>query len=180
MSEKDDIAIPAEIAALIPDAVTSGEVSDTAKAVVKEIAKEQDNNQTRADRMVEEMQKIPTAKVAINGIFKHPSDFTEEEWNIIVMGLKAHLPLSSIAMKVHCERHFLAKKIAETEEVAQVVIDAKEGVIDETEYQLIKNVRAGSMSAIIYLLDHLGQHRGYGEQQQTKDRRQKYKRRRTL
>ena len=47
-------------------------------------------------------------------------------------------------------------------------MDAKEGIIDETEFQLYKAARSGSMSAIIYLLDHLGQGRGYGEQVENK------------
>jgi hypothetical protein len=114
--------------------------------------------------MLEAAQSIPQAKIAINGIFRHPPDFTQEEWDIIVAGLRAHLPLYAIAMKVNCERHFLSKKIQENKDVMQLVMDAKEGIIDETEFQLYKAARSGSMSAIIYLLDHLGQNRGYGEQ----------------
>ena len=165
MGEEQDFEIPEDIAALIPDAIVSDKVSKQAQKVVKEMENDFDN---RADRMLEAAKSIPQAKVAINGIFKHPSEFTQEEWDIIVAGLRAHLPLYAIAMKVNCERHFLSKKIQENKEIAQLVLDSREGIIDETEFQLYKAARSGSMSAIIYLLDHIGQSRGYGEQPENK------------
>lgn len=165
MQDESDFEIPPEIAELIPDVVETEKVPDTARKAVNEMENDFAN---RAERMLEAARSIPTAKVAINGIFRHPPEFTEEEWDIIVAGLRAHLPLTAIATKVHCERHFLSKKIQENKEVTQLLLDAKEGIIDETEYQLIKAARSGSMSAIIYILDHLGQHRGYGEQQDQK------------
>lgn len=165
MSGESEFELPQEIAALIPDEISSDRVSKQAQQAVKEMENDFDN---RADKMVAAAKSIPQAKVAINGIFRHPSEFTQEEWDIIVAGLRAHLPLYAIAMKVNCERHFLAKKIQENKDIAQLVMDAKEGIIDETEFQLYKAARAGSMSAIIYLLDHLGQGRGYGEQVENK------------
>lgn len=165
MAEESDFELPQEIAALIPDEISSDRVSKPAQQAVKEMESDFDN---RADKMVAAAKSIPQAKVAINGIFKHPSEFTEEEWDIIVAGLRAHLPLYAIAMKVNCERHFLSKKIQENKEIAQLVMDARDGMVDETEFQLYKAARAGSMSAIIYLLDHLGQGRGYGEQVENK------------
>lgn len=165
MSGESEFELPHEIAALIPDEISSDRVSKQAQQAVKEMENDFDN---RADKMVAAAKSIPQAKVAINGIFRHPSEFTQEEWDIIVAGLRAHLPLYAIAMKVNCERHFLAKKIQENKDIAQLVMDAKEGIIDETEFQLYKAARSGSMSAIIYLLDHLGQGRGYGEQVENK------------
>ena len=165
MSGESEFELPQEIATLIPDEISSDRVSKQAQQAVKEMENDFDN---RADKMVAAAKSIPQAKVAINGIFKHPSEFTQEEWDIIVAGLRAHLPLYAIAMKVNCERHFLAKKIQENKDIAQLVMDAKEGIIDETEFQLYKAARSGSMSAIIYLLDHLGQGRGYGEQVENK------------
>ena len=165
MAGVSEFELPQEIAALIPDEISSDRVSKQAQQAVKEMENDFDN---RADKMVAAAKSIPQAKVAINGIFKHPSEFTQEEWDIIVAGLRAHLPLYAIAMKVNCERHFLAKKIQENKDIAQLVMDAKEGIIDETEFQLYKAARSGSMSAIIYLLDHLGQGRGYGEQVENK------------
>lgn len=165
MAGESEFELPEEIAALIPDEISSDRVSKQAQQAVKEMENDFDN---RADKMVAAAKSIPQAKVAINGIFRHPSEFTQEEWDIIVAGLRAHLPLYAIAMKVNCERHFLAKKIQENKDIAQLVMDAKEGIIDETEFQLYKAARSGSMSAIIYLLDHLGQGRGYGEQVENK------------
>ena len=166
MAQESDFEIPEEIAALIPDEISSTSVPPKAVRAVKEI---EDDFASRAEKMLEAAKNIPRAKVALNGIFRHPPEFTEEEWDIIVQGLRAHLPLNAIAMKVNCERHFLSKKIQENRDVAQLIIDSREGVLDETEFQLYKAARSGSMSAIIYILDHLGQGRGYGEQGQDKN-----------
>ena len=159
--------IPDSIAALLPDVVESSKIPPKAQQAVREMEDDQNN---RAAKMVEAAKNIPTAKVALNGIFRHPPEFTEEEWDIIIAGLKAHLPLYSIAMKVNCERHFLARKIQENQEVVQVRLDAREGANDEMEYQLFKAARAGSMSAIIYWLDHQGRDRGWGEQEERKEK----------
>ena len=48
-------------------------------------------------------------------------------------------------------------------------MDAREGANDEMEYQLFKAARSGSMSAIIYWLDHQGRDRGWGEQEDRKE-----------
>lgn len=166
MQPSDNLDLPESIAALIPDAIESSAIPPRAQKAVKEMESDQDN---LGQRMVETAKNIPEAKVALNGIFRHPPEFTEEEWDIIIAGLKAHLPLYSIALKVHCERHFLAKKIQENQEVVQVRMDAREGANDEMEYQLFKAARAGSMSAIIYWLDHQGKDRGWGEQEERKE-----------
>lgn len=167
MQDPEDFELPEEVAALIPDAVETPETPENARQAISEIQEELSGN--RGEQMIEAAKQIPTAKVAINGIFRHPPEFTEEEWDIIVAGLKAHLPLYAIAMKVHCERHFLAKKIQEMKEVAQIAIDSREGIIDEAEFQLYSAARSKSMSAIIYILDHLGKDRGWGEQEERKD-----------
>ena len=159
--KKEENIVPPEVETLIADVIESSGTPPKAQKAVEEIEEELEN---RADKYLEKAKNIPVAKVALNGIFRHPPEFTEEEWDIIIAGLKAHLPLSAIAMRVHCERHFLAKKIQENEEVAQLVIDAREGIIDETEHQLYKVAKTGSIAAIIYLLDHLGKQRGYGDQ----------------
>ena len=48
-------------------------------------------------------------------------------------------------------------------------MDAREGAIDEMEHQLFKAARSGSMSAIIYWLDHQGRDRGWGDQEAQKE-----------
>lgn len=166
MSEDAVYGLPEEIASLIPPVENEPPSTTHAQQAVDEM-KEDFNN--RAEKMLEAAQNLPEAKIALNGIFRHPPEFTKEEWEIIIAGLRAHLPLYAISMKVHCERHFLARKIQENKEVAQLIMDSREGIIDETEFQLYKAARSGSMTAIIYLLDHMGQGRGYGEQGGAKD-----------
>ena len=170
MAIDDDSApgspIPPHLAALIPDFIESETTPPKAQQAVKEI---QESLEDTATKMMEAQQAVPTAKVALNGIFRHPPEFTEEEWDIIIAGIKAGLPMYAIAMRVHCERHFLTRKIAEMKEVAQVVIDAKEMRLDIAEDQLGKAIKSGSLAAIMYFLDHHGQSRGYGEQQEKRN-----------
>lgn len=166
MSEEPDISedvLPESIKGLIPDVVESEGIPAKAKQVIEKMKEEVPTIKDWAQKKLDEMDQIPTAKVALNGIFRHPPEFTEEEWDIIIAGLKANLPLYRIALKVHCERHFLAKKIAEMKEVAQLVVDSKEGLLDEMEYQLKRCAEGGSLSAIMFYLQHQGQGRGWGD-----------------
>lgn len=165
MQSVKDFELPPDIEALIPDAVEHEKTPAKAETAIKEIEEDSLNPQ----RMLEVANSIPSAKIAINGIFKHPPDFTEEEWDIIIKGLKSHLPLYAIAMRVHCERHFLSRKIQEMKEVAQVAIDAREGMVDVAETQLMKLAQQGSIAASIYILDHLGKDRGWGDQSERKE-----------
>lgn len=165
----DTTAIPESVKGLIPDAIESDEVSPRAQKIVDSIANEASSIKEWTEQKIEEGKSLPTAKVALNGIFKHPSEFTEEEWEIIIKGLKAHLPLGRIATAVHCERHFLGKKIAEMKEVAQVALDAKESYVDEAQYQLHKIANSGSLAAAIFILQHWGADRGWGDGEQTKN-----------
>ena len=155
--------IPPHLAALIPDLVESEITPPKAREAIRDIRKEADE---AAQRIIDAQKSVPTAKVALNGIFRHPPEFTEEAWDVIIAGLRANLPMYAIAMRVHCERHFLTRKIAEMKEVAQLAIDAKETRLDIAEDQLAKAIKAGSLAAIMYFLDHHGQSRGYGEQQE--------------
>lgn len=165
----DSTAIPESVRGLIPDAIESEEVSPRAQKIVDEIANEATSIKEWTDQKLEDGKSLPTAKVAINGIFRHPPDFTEEEWEIIIKGLKAHLPLARIAAAVHCERHFLGKKIAEVKEVAQVALDAREGYVDEAQYQVYKIANSGSLAAAIFILQHWGADRGWGDGEQTRN-----------
>ena len=162
-------SVPESVRGLIPDAIESDKVSEHAQRVVDDIERSIPTIQEAAAAQAEEGKALPKAKVAINGIFRHPPDFTEEEWEIIVKGLKARLPLGRIAQAVNCERHFLGKKIAEVREVAQVALDAKESFVDEAEWQLQKIANAGSLSAVIYILQHWGVDRGWGDGEQAKN-----------
>lgn len=161
--------VPSHLKGLIPDAIENDNVSPAAEKVVEDIAKQAPDIKEWAAQKIAEGESLPTAKVAMNGIFRHPPEFTEEEWEIIIKGLKAHLPLGRIASAVHCERHFLSRKIAEIKEVAQVAIDAKECFVDEAEWQLKKIADAGSLSAVMFILQHMGTGRGWGDVEQTRN-----------
>ena len=159
MSDESDFEIPEDIAALIPDVAVSDEeieqnpLKDTPDQI-KQFSKD----------VVERAKEIPNAPIAPNGLFKHPPNFTNEEWNIIIDGIQHFLPLYMIARKVNCSRHFLSRKIAEVPEIAQMVVDARQGIVDIAETQLLKYAQQGSVAATIHILDHLGVDRGWGQQ----------------
>lgn len=160
--------IPEDLLALMPDLVESENITPQAQKAVSEMESEL-NDKDRLKTALAEAEAIPAAPIAINGLFKHPPEFTSEEWDIIVAGIRANLPFYTIAQRVHCSRHFLSRKINENPEVAQLVIDAREGMVDEAEYQMLKAVKGGSLSAQMYVLDHLGRERGWGDAQNNKE-----------
>lgn len=114
------------------------------------------------ETVAEAAKRIPNAPIRLNGIFRHPSDFTDEEDNIIAAGLRAHLPLHVIGAKVNCERHALSKHIKEHPDLKQLVIDMREDFIDQAEYQLDRMMQSGNPAAVMFVLERLGRERGWG------------------
>lgn len=170
-AKTEDFDIPSDIAAII-DGMPIGEVqipTNTESSVVDDSDATAYDNKAAVEKMIVKAKDIPNAKMALNGLFRHPPEFTEEEWKIIAMGLQACLPLYAIAQKVHCSRHFLSRKIQENPDMVQVLIDSKETRLDIIEYQMFEAARSGSVAAGMYMLDHLGQERGYGNQEDKKE-----------
>lgn len=95
------------------------------------------------------------------GLFRHPSDFTEEEFAIIVDSLKANIPVYRIAAQVRCERHTLGKFINDTPELRQLKDEQEENLFEEGKYQLSRLMQQGNSAAVIYALDKLGQRHGW-------------------
>ena len=114
------------------------------------------------ETVAEAAKRIPSAPVRLNGIFRHPDDWTEEEDNIIAAGLRAHLPLHVIGAKVNCERHTLSKHIRNHPDLKQLVIDMREDFVDQAEYQLDRMMQSGNPAAVMFVLERLGRERGWG------------------
>lgn len=169
---EDILDIPSEIAQLMPETpiVTNDneDIQDSSDSFAEEATRF--DLQSSVKDMAIAAEQIPNAELALNGLFRHPPEFTVEEWRVIALGLQANLPLYAIAQKVHCSRHFLSKKIQENQGMVQMLLDARETLIDIAETQLQKAAQSGSVSASIYILDHLGKGRGWGEQTDTKDK----------
>ena len=111
-------------------------------------------------RAVREMRSQAPMRAA-NGIFKHPSECTEEEHNFIADCLKRNIPLYTIAGMIHCERSFLSRYIHKHPELLQLKEEQGENIVDEAEYQLDRLNRAGNASTIIFTLQTKGRKRGW-------------------
>lgn len=98
-----------------------------------------------------------------NGIFRHPSDWTQEELDFIADALKQNVPVYTIANMVHCERHTLSQLIHSRPELKQLLEDKYENLLDEAEYQADRLMKAGNSSIVIYVLQTLGRKRGWAE-----------------
>lgn len=111
-------------------------------------------------RAVREMRSQAPIRAA-NGIFKHPSECTEEEQNFIADCLKRNIPLYTIAGMIHCERSFLSRYIHNHPELLELKEEQGENIVDEAEYQLDRLNKAGNASTIIFTLQTKGRKRGW-------------------
>lgn len=111
-------------------------------------------------RSVREMRSQAPMRAA-NGIFKHPSECTEEERNFIADCLKRNIPLYTIAGMIHCERSFLSRYIRNHPELKELKEEQGENIVDEAEYQLDRLNKAGNASTIIFTLQTKGRKRGW-------------------
>lgn len=98
------------------------------------------------------------------GIFNHPSDFTQEEDENIAKGLLAHLPLYVMATKMNCCKRVLSKHIKETPWLAELLQQRDENILETAEYQAYRLADAGNPSMIMFILERKGKHRGWGVQ----------------
>lgn len=111
-------------------------------------------------RSVREM-RVQAPMRAANGIFRHPSECTEQEHNFIADCLKRNIPLYTIAGMIHCERSFLSRYIHKHPELLELKEEQGENIVDEAEYQLDRLNRAGNASTIIFTLQTKGRKRGW-------------------
>ncbi len=95
-------------------------------------------------------------------IYRHPSEFTEQEDAVIINGLLAQLPIYMIADKLKCSRNLLQTHIRESKLLSQVMDDRKESFIDNIEWQAKRLIDSGNPAMIMFALEHLGKERGWG------------------
>lgn len=98
------------------------------------------------------------------GIFNHPSDFTQAEDENIAKGLLAHLPLYVMATKMNCCKRLLSNHIKETPWLAELLNQRDENILETAEYQAYRLADAGNPSMIMFILERKGKHRGWGVQ----------------
>lgn len=98
-------------------------------------------------------------------IYRHPTEFTEQEDAVIINGLLAQLPIYMIADKLKCSRNLLTAHIRESKLLSQVMDDRKESFIDNIEWQAKRLIDSGNPAMIMFALEHLGKERGWGQKE---------------
>ena len=73
-------------------------------------------------------------------------------------GLQTHA-----ATILKCAPATVKSYIDKYDSVREAYQNARDGILDEAEHQLIKQVREGNITAIIFTLKTIGKHRGYVE-----------------
>jgi len=78
--------------------------------------------------------------------------------------------ISSIAVTLKCDWH-TAKKFIEKYQLEYMLTDKTEAVTDEVEGCLLKKIREGDTTAMIFYLKTKGRNRGYSEKIEIADQR---------
>lgn len=120
---------------------------------------------TVAEAVKEMRRKAPPLRG--NGLFRHPPDWTQEEINFIVDGLKKHVPLYILAGQLHCERHTLSRLVQNNPELRRLREDVYEDLWETTVYQTDRLMQAGTPSVVIAMWDRLGPKHGFGPNAET-------------
>ena len=97
-------------------------------------------------------------------MYRHPSEFTEEEDEVIINGLLANLPLYMIAAKLNCSRQLVSKHIKESKLLSEAYADAQESFIDNVEWQAKRLIDSGNAAMIMFALQTKGKDRGWGQE----------------
>ena len=79
---------------------------------------------------------------------------------------KANGIISTAARIVGCDRSTVHNYINKSPSVKKALEDAREATTDEVESELLKRIREGDTTAIIFYLKTVGRNRGYAERQE--------------
>lgn len=102
--------------------------------------------------------------------YQHSPDLTDDEMTIIIKGLRGHIPLYAIAAKIKCSRSWLGKKIKEDPYLAEAYQDSREAYVDNLEFQAKRLIDQGNAAMIMFGLERLGKHRGWGQTDEDENR----------
>ena len=102
--------------------------------------------------------------------YNHPQDLSDKEIVIVVEGLRNHVPLYAIARKIKCSRSWLGNKIKADPYLAETFADAREAYVDNLEVQAKRLIDQGNAAMIMFGLERLGKHRGWGQTDEDENR----------
>ena len=69
--------------------------------------------------------------------------------------------ITGAAKRLKCERGRIYKMIEEHPILKEVIARARETIVDQAEESLLKNIKGGNVTSIIFVLKTLGRSRGY-------------------
>jgi len=103
------------------------------------------------------------SKNGANGASKKKDQTAER---IIKAAAESNGLIKNIAARAKLGRNTITRYVKEYPSVSQAVDDAKEELYDLTESELIKKIKDGDLTAIIFFLKTRCKHRGYIERQE--------------
>ena len=106
------------------------------------------------------MSSMPTKQTAKKGGHR-PQRFTEEQVAQAVM--EAGGILTTAAQRLGCASCTIYEYLKRFPALKDVLVEARESALDEAESELMKLIRAGNLTAIIFFLKTQGKSRGYSE-----------------
>lgn len=69
--------------------------------------------------------------------------------------------ITGAAKILKCERGFIYKMMEEHSFIKGIIERARESIVDQAEESLLKNIKGGNVTSIIFVLKTLGRSRGY-------------------
>jgi hypothetical protein len=90
---------------------------------------------------------------------KEKNEPTPEQLIKALNNHRGNVTVTARALK--CDRAAVVKMIETNPELKDIILRARESIIDEAEKSLIKNIQDGNVTSIIFVLKTLGRARGY-------------------
>jgi hypothetical protein len=91
--------------------------------------------------------------------------YTEEQVEKALRDAKGMLTYA--ARSLGCTLHTVKNYIERYPGLARVRVEAREEIVDMAEAALVKQINEGNAACIIYALNQLGRHKGYGVRMQS-------------
>lgn len=130
----------------------------TKEAIEADEAEYQKVLEAAKPRVKEAVERLRVSRPPLraNGLFVHPSDWTDQEIAYIIDSLKANVPIHVIAKMVRCERHVLSRLINNNPELRRLKEEQRENMLGNAIFQADRLVQQGNAAMIMYVIDKLG------------------------
>lgn len=120
-------------------------------------------SERRREEVREYVKRMRPMPIRDKGALRHPSDFNEEEMEVISDSLRNMVPIHVIANHLHCSRKFLGEYINKHEELRELKAEQKENLYETAVFQADKLAKQGNASIIMFILERLGKDKGWSQ-----------------